>query len=85
VRHHGPAVAHGSVLAFARQAGDDALRDAVYALDAGAFAPGEARVDTQALWRAFQAWRQEARRRPAKGDGAERSLELYARGGGGTA
>ena len=82
VRHHGPAEARGSVLAFARQGGDDALRDAVYALEAGAFAPGQETVDTQALWRAFQAWRKEGRRRPARDDGAERSLELYADGGG---
>ena len=80
LRDFGPAEAGNSLLGFAAVSGDDELRDAVQALDAEGYRPGEAAGagtgwDGKSFWSRFESWR---KNRAARGRGRAPLTDLYA-------
>ena len=76
LRDFGPAGAANSLLGFAAASGDDQLRDAIQALDAEGYRPGEGRGwDGKSFWRCFENWRKNHR---ARGQSRAPLTDLYA-------
>ena len=75
VRRHAANGTRASLAEFGAHSGDDALAAEIERLDAWGFsAEQSADWEGKSLWKALEAWRRQARRRPANGHGEDYGL-----------